>query len=113
MTATGEFLAAHQKILPMSGKIHHYLAGDHQRLDALLERAISEPQNIAVAAYAQFRAGLLKHIAMEERFFCPRHKRRAATRFRLRPGYGSTTVRWLRCSYHRRPRRLLRPFAQF
>ena len=27
----------------MSGKIHHYLAGDHQRLDALLERAIVQP----------------------------------------------------------------------
>ena len=71
MTATGEFLAAHRKILPMSGKIHHYLAGDHQRLDALLERTISEPQNIDAAAYAQFRAGLLKHIAMEEKVLLP------------------------------------------
>jgi hypothetical protein len=55
----------------MSGKINHYLAGDHQRLDALLERAISDPENIDAAAYAQFRSGLLKHIGMEEKVLLP------------------------------------------
>ena len=55
----------------MSGKIHDYLAADHERLDALLERAISDPENIDAAAYAQFRAGLLKHIAMEEKVLLP------------------------------------------
>lgn len=58
-------------MLPMPGKIHCYLAADHDRLDALLERAISDPTNIDAAAYAQFRAGLLKHIAMEEKVLLP------------------------------------------
>jgi len=55
----------------MPGKIHCYLAGDHDRLDALLERAMADPAHIDAAAYAQFRAGLLKHIAMEEKALLP------------------------------------------
>ena len=55
----------------MPGKIHCYLAADHDRLDALLERAISDPTKIDAAAYAQFRAGLLKHIALEEKVLLP------------------------------------------
>ena len=48
------------------GTIQQYLAQDHARLDALLARAIvAEP--IEVAAYEEFRAGLLRHIAMEEK----------------------------------------------
>ena len=50
----------------MLGKIYRYLADDHRRLDALLERAMSDPENIDAAAYAQFRSGLLKHIGVEE-----------------------------------------------
>ena len=55
----------------MSGKLHRYLAGDHERLDALLDRAMSDPENIDAAAYAQFRSGLLKHIGMEEKVLFP------------------------------------------
>jgi len=55
----------------MSGKIHRYLAGDHERLDGLLERAMSDPENIDAEAYAQFRSGLLKHIGMEEKVLLP------------------------------------------
>jgi hypothetical protein len=55
----------------MAGKIYLYLAGDHERLDALLERAMSDPENVDVAAYAQFRSGLLKHIATEEKVLLP------------------------------------------
>jgi hypothetical protein len=55
----------------MAGKIHNYLSADHRRLDALLERAVSDPKNIDMSAYAQFRAGLLKHIAMEEKVLLP------------------------------------------
>ena len=51
----------------MPGKIHRYLAGDHRRLDTLLERAMQNPEKIDVEAYAQFRAGLLRHIGMEEK----------------------------------------------
>ena len=41
----------------MRGPIHEYLARDHARLGALLEGD----------AYPEFRAGLLRHIAMEEK----------------------------------------------
>jgi hypothetical protein len=59
----------------MAGKIHRYLTDDHERLDALLERAISDPVNIDAAAYAQFRSGLLKHIGMEEKILLPAARR--------------------------------------
>jgi Hemerythrin HHE cation binding domain len=55
----------------MPGKIYRYLADDHRRLDALLGRAMSDPENIDAAAYAQFRSGLLKHIGMEEKVLLP------------------------------------------
>jgi hypothetical protein len=45
------------------GPIHDILSHDHARLDALLVRAIDGD----VAAYREFRAGLLRHIAMEEK----------------------------------------------
>jgi hypothetical protein len=54
-----------------SGEIHRYLAGDHERLDALLERAMSDPAHIDSAAYGQFRSGLLRHIAVEEKVLLP------------------------------------------
>lgn len=59
----------------MPGIIHRYLADDHDRLDALLERAISDPENIDISAYAQFRSGLLKHIGMEEKILLPAAQR--------------------------------------
>jgi hypothetical protein len=55
----------------MAGKIHNYLSDDHRRLDALLERAVFDTEKIDMSAYAQFRAGLLKHIAMEEKVLLP------------------------------------------
>ncbi|HKY09741.1 MAG TPA: hemerythrin domain-containing protein [Candidatus Binatia bacterium] len=55
----------------MPGRIHDYLAGDHERLDTLLDRATSDPENIDTAAYAGFRAGLLKHIGIEEKVLLP------------------------------------------
>jgi hypothetical protein len=60
----------------MNGKIHRYLAGDHARLDRLLERAIADPGHIDPEAYAQFRSGLLKHIAMEEKVLFPAAQKR-------------------------------------
>jgi hypothetical protein len=57
-----------------SGKIHRYLAGDHQRLDDLLERATSG-ETIDDAAYHQFRPGLLKHIGLEEKILLPAAQR--------------------------------------
>ena len=47
--------------------IHQYLAADHVRLRTLLAQATSDPSRIELGAYAEFRAGLLRHIAMEEK----------------------------------------------
>jgi|SRR5689334_6760608 hypothetical protein len=70
----------------MAGKIHRWLATDHRRLDGLLDRALSDPESIDTAAYAQFRAGLLKHIGMEEKVLLPAaQKRRGAEPLPIAP----------------------------
>ena len=48
------------------GPIHRFLADDHTRLGALLAQSLAGP-TIDRAAYEGFRAGLLRHIAMEEK----------------------------------------------
>ena len=74
----------------MLGKIYRYLADDHRRFDALLERA------------------------MVKGFSSSRHKGyAAANRFPSRPDCASITATWLRCWSHRRRRRWLRRFARF
>jgi hypothetical protein len=50
----------------MSGALRTFLADDHARLDRLLARAMAS-ERIDLAAYEEFRAGLLRHIAMEEK----------------------------------------------
>ena len=54
-----------------SGKIYRYLADDHARLDDALRRATSHPDTIEHGAYAEFRAGLLRHIGIEEKILLP------------------------------------------
>ncbi len=81
----------------MPGKIHRYLGDDHRRLDVLLERAVADLKNIDAAAYAQFRAGLLKHIGMEEKILLPAaQKRRGGKPLevapRLRLDHGALTA---------------------
>ncbi|NVB82571.1 MAG: hemerythrin domain-containing protein [Kofleriaceae bacterium] len=46
--------------------IREYLSRDHARLDALLAQAVAAPQ-VDETSYTEFRAGLLRHIAMEEK----------------------------------------------
>ena len=57
------------------GPVAKFLTADHARLDALLQRADAEPSTIDPAAYAEFRAGLLKHIGMEEKLLLPAAQR--------------------------------------
>jgi hypothetical protein len=52
---------------PLSG----YLLEDHARLDALLRRVEARDH----AVYDQFRAGLLRHIGMEEKILLPAAQR--------------------------------------
>lgn len=49
------------------GIVQHDLAEDHARLDKLLQRVIGEQGRIDHQAYSEFRKGLLRHIAMEEK----------------------------------------------
>jgi hypothetical protein len=55
----------------MPGETYRYLADDHARLDALLQRAFANSERIDLEAYELFRAGLLRHIAMEEKILLP------------------------------------------
>lgn len=53
------------------GIVQQYLAEDHARLDALLQRTIGKQEKIDYQAYSDFRKGLLRHIAMEEKVLFP------------------------------------------
>jgi hypothetical protein len=59
----------------MSGTLYRFFAEDHDRLDGLLRRSITEAGAIDRGAYAEFRAGLLKHISMEEKVLLPAAQR--------------------------------------
>lgn len=50
---------------------HTYLKEDHDRLEQLLARADVVPDSIDPAPYGEFRQGLLRHIAMEEKVLFP------------------------------------------
>jgi hypothetical protein len=47
--------------------IQDLLEADHRRLEALLERACADAEGVAGAAFDEFREGLLRHIAIEEK----------------------------------------------
>lgn len=51
----------------MKGPLHDFFDADHRRLDGLLRLAMSEPGRIDPAPFGEFRAGLLRHIGMEEK----------------------------------------------
>lgn len=55
----------------MALTVHEYLAADHDRIDGWLQLACAEPGIIDRVAYAEFRKGLLRHIAMEEKVLFP------------------------------------------
>ncbi|MGA7616101.1 MAG: hemerythrin domain-containing protein [Thermoanaerobaculia bacterium] len=59
----------------MPSELHAYLTEDHQRLDALLERVIRPDGTIDHESYTAFRAGLLRHIGIEERILFPELRR--------------------------------------
>ncbi len=51
------------------------LAEDHALLDGLLQHSLTEAGLINHAAYAEFRAGLLRHISLEEKLLLPAAQR--------------------------------------
>lgn len=59
-----------------AGALRRMLSDDHARLDALLTRAVADPARFDEAAFAEFRRGLLRHIAIEEKVLLPDARRR-------------------------------------
>jgi hypothetical protein len=55
----------------MHGALYEYLTADHQKFDALLKRAVSTPGKIQIDSFSEFRKGLLRHIAIEEKIVLP------------------------------------------
>ncbi len=55
----------------MPGAIHELLAANHRRLEELLARITTPTGALNLKAYREFRAGLLRHIAMEEKVLIP------------------------------------------
>ena len=75
------------------GPVYSLLAGDHRRLERLLEAATARPDAVDPVPYAEFRAGLLRHIGMEEKILLPAAQRAqggtplpSAARLRLEHG---------------------------
>src|SRR5262249_35852261 len=55
--------------------ISRFLTADHERLEALLRRALAVPGTIDREAYDAFRKGPLRHIGMEEKILFPAAQR--------------------------------------
>jgi hypothetical protein len=60
---------------PAQRPLVHFLAEDHARLDELFRRAVDREGSIDQTAYDGFRAGLLRHIGMEEKILLPAAQR--------------------------------------
>lgn len=59
----------------MKGPLFRFFSDDHRRLDALLRRATAGPGLVDLAAFGEFRAGILRHIGMEEKVLIPAARR--------------------------------------
>lgn len=55
--------------------ITDFLVEDHRRLESLLQQAVAHADHVDQGAYAQLRAGLLRHIGMEEKILMPAAQR--------------------------------------
>ena len=57
------------------GPITAFLVKDHGRLEGLLQSAVAQAGSVDQGAYDRFRAGLLRHIGMEEKILLPAAQR--------------------------------------
>jgi hypothetical protein len=55
--------------------ITDFLLEDHRRLEGLLQSAVAHADHVDQGLYDQFRAGLLRHIGMEEKILLPAAQR--------------------------------------
>ena len=58
-----------------AGPITGFLVKDHGRLEGLLQSAVAHAGSVDQETYDQFRAGLLRHIGMEEKILLPAAQR--------------------------------------
>ncbi len=61
---------SHSRLNPVK-TLYNFFEQDHRRLEELFAKATSDPANFDMQAYAEFRKGILRHIAMEEKFVIP------------------------------------------
>lgn len=66
----------------MNGELYNYFFGDHRELEEALAQAAASA-TIEPVAYAKFRNGLLRHIALEEKVLLPALER--VTKDRMKP----------------------------
>lgn len=64
-------LGENDKVDPITG----FLMKDHGRLEGLLQSAVAQVGAVDQGTYDQFRAGLLRHIGMEEKVLLPAAQR--------------------------------------
>jgi hypothetical protein len=64
-------LGENDKVDPITG----FLVKDHGRLESLLQTAVIQAGAVDQGTYDQFRAGLLRHIGMEEKVLLPAAQR--------------------------------------
>ncbi len=81
----------------MGGAIWGFFQSDHARLDALLRQALGRPGELDEDAFSAFRAGLLRHIALEEKILLPAARRLRggeplAIERELRVGHGAIAL---------------------
>jgi hypothetical protein len=81
----------------MKGLLYNYFMNDHRRLDALFDQATRDSGQYDKELYNQFRAGLLKHIKMEETILFPSVQKMNAGKStsllaRLRLDHGALTA---------------------
>ncbi len=55
----------------MNGTLYKFFVGDHRRLEKILNQATASAPKYDLDLYGEFRAGLLKHIKMEENVIIP------------------------------------------
>jgi hypothetical protein len=77
----------------MNGPLYQFFAEDHRRLERLLDEAVRSAPVYHMPSYGEFRAGLLKHVKMEENVLIPAAQKAAggtplaiASRLRLDHG---------------------------
>jgi len=59
----------------VSGAITRMMSEDHDRLDALLARVVRDDGSFDLDVYGELRAGLARHIGMEEKILFPAARR--------------------------------------